>query len=304
MLLSAETLICLVRHRVTDWNYEGRAQGRSDVPLNQEGIRQAEALAQRLAGEKWSAIYSSPLKRAFSTAEAIARRVGLPVQADPGLMERDMAAAESTTEAVRRIRWPGKLLREVPGVETDDALRERALRTIRAIALRHPGERILCVAHGGLLKIFLETIAEPDAEHPQRFFLGNTAVAWVAFDGERFRLVSPPDNSHLLVDGVEFSAESWRIRLKGLERLAALTGLPAERLDAAIYRASAVESAWDGEQLVAFARMFTDYTLVGYVDIAVADEAHTHLIPVLLQRFRERFPEVTITQLPMPGGKA
>lgn len=298
--MSNETLICLVRHGVTDWNYEGRAQGRSDVPLNQEGIQQAEAAARRLAGERWDAIYSSPLKRAFATAEAVARRCGMTVQPDPGLMERDMAAAESTTEPVRRIRWPGKLLKEVPGVETDAQLRERAHRTLTAIALRHPGKRVLCVAHGGLLKAFLESIVKPDGNNPQQFFLGNTSIAWVGFNGERWRLVSPPDNSHLLVNGVEFTGENWRIRLKGMDALAAMTGLPADKLDAAIFRASAVESAWEGDRLVAFARMFTDYTLVGYVDIAVADPLHAHLIPDLLDRFRRRFPEVTLTRLPMP----
>lgn len=291
------TLICLVRHGVTDWNYEGRAQGRTDVPLNGEGRRQAEAVAERLAPERWNAIYSSPLVRAFETAKAIARKAGLEVRPDPGLMERDMAAAEGSTELDRRFRWPGRLLKEVPGVETDAELRVRATETLQAIACRHPGQRVLCVAHGGLIKVFLESLPVPAGTSPLRYVPGNTAVCWVSFDGERFALVAPPDNRHLLVDGVEFSGENWGIRAKGLKDLAALSGLPADKLDTAIYRASAVESAWYEERLVAFARAFCDGALAGYVDLVFADPDHGHLIPLLLERLQNRFPGVALNRI-------
>jgi len=297
--LSAETLICLVRHGVTDWNYEGRAQGRTDVPLNREGIQQAEAVAERLAREEWHAIYSSPLKRAFSTAEAIARRIGLPVQPEPGLMERNLTVAEGSTELDRRIRWPGKQLREIPGVETDAEMAVRAHRTLEAIARRHPGERVICVSHGGLMKVFLESVLARDGEHPRLGTPGNTAVASVGFNGERFRVIALPDTSHLLVNGIEFSGESWRAR-RNLKELAALSGLSPEMWDTIILRSSAVECAWQGDRLVAFARMFTDGVVAGYVDLVLAEPGYTHLIPVLLKRLQDRFPDVTVTRLPEP----
>ena len=64
--------LLLVRHGKTEWNESGRYQGISDISLSEEGLRQAEALGQRLAGEKIDAVYSSDLKRAVQTARTIA----------------------------------------------------------------------------------------------------------------------------------------------------------------------------------------------------------------------------------------
>ncbi|WP_330219294.1 histidine phosphatase family protein [Paenibacillus xylanivorans] len=60
--------IALIRHGSTSWNKEGRAQGNSDISLDQDGINQAELLATRLRSEDWNHIYSSTLARAKQTA--------------------------------------------------------------------------------------------------------------------------------------------------------------------------------------------------------------------------------------------
>ena len=71
------TTFGFIRHGVTAWNKEGRAQGSSDVPLDQEGIEMAQRLAERLAMEQWDVIYTSPLIRAAKTAEIIGEREDL-----------------------------------------------------------------------------------------------------------------------------------------------------------------------------------------------------------------------------------
>ena len=63
--------IVLIRHGATDWNLEGRCQGATDRELSAAGIRQAEEIARRLGVESFQAIYSSGLRRARQTAEAI-----------------------------------------------------------------------------------------------------------------------------------------------------------------------------------------------------------------------------------------
>ncbi|MGE7057422.1 histidine phosphatase family protein, partial [Paenibacillus glucanolyticus] len=64
-------VIGLIRHVITDWNVQDRVQGRSDIPLNAEGRRQAESLAERIKGDSWDVIITSPLIRARETAQII-----------------------------------------------------------------------------------------------------------------------------------------------------------------------------------------------------------------------------------------
>src|SRR5690606_17727752 len=79
------TRLCLVRHGETEWNAEGRVQGQTDIPLSAYGLAQAEAAAQVLGGQDFSAVYSSDLLRVRQTAEPSVRRLALPLQLDPAL---------------------------------------------------------------------------------------------------------------------------------------------------------------------------------------------------------------------------
>src|SRR5512140_799505 len=79
----------LVRHGETDWNRRGLCQGQADIPLNETGLAQARQTAAMLrqAGQKFAAIYSSPLMRARRTAEETAGALGLEVCFDARLGE-------------------------------------------------------------------------------------------------------------------------------------------------------------------------------------------------------------------------
>ncbi len=77
--------IYLFRHGETDWNVTHRVQGHSDIPLNANGIRQAEIVARRIADIRFDAVFASPLKRAAKTAEIMAK--GLPICFDDRLIE-------------------------------------------------------------------------------------------------------------------------------------------------------------------------------------------------------------------------
>ncbi|MCE1173400.1 MAG: histidine phosphatase family protein [Propionibacteriales bacterium] len=84
--MTARQLI-LLRHGLTDWNHSGRFQGQADVPLNEVGVAQAAAVADKLLGRDIARIYSSDLQRAAATAHTVAERLALPVQTDPRLQE-------------------------------------------------------------------------------------------------------------------------------------------------------------------------------------------------------------------------
>lgn len=86
--------IVLVRHGRTDWNREFRVQGQSDIPLNSTGKAQAEAIARALKDENVQIVYSSPLSRAYQTAQAIAKPHQLKVQTDERLKELDVGSVD------------------------------------------------------------------------------------------------------------------------------------------------------------------------------------------------------------------
>jgi broad specificity phosphatase PhoE len=168
------TTLLLVRHGETDWNAEGRLQGHTDRPLNDFGRRQAGALADRLAGDGITAVYTSDLSRARETAEIVAGRLGLPVVVDPDLRERNWGNWEGLTGSERdRVEYVG---------EEIDAHGERVMRAVRRIAELHPDERVVIVTHGGSLRrVQVATVgmALPVIE--------NCAVWSLAHEGGAFR---------------------------------------------------------------------------------------------------------------------
>src|SRR5690606_21892304 len=99
--------LALVRHGRTEWNRQRRMQGRADVPLDDHGRAQADAVGQLLSRAVWSVVVSSPLQRAAETARIIGARLGVvePVT-DPRLIERDYGVAEGLPVAEAHERWP------------------------------------------------------------------------------------------------------------------------------------------------------------------------------------------------------
>jgi broad specificity phosphatase PhoE len=138
------TVLLLVRHGETDWNAEGRLQGHTDTALNDLGRRQARALAEALTGETLEAVYASDLARARETAEIVGVQLGLPVTLHADLREKDWGTWEGLTTTERdRVELVG---------ETTGAHRERTLRALHEIAVRHPAGRVLVVTHGGSVR--------------------------------------------------------------------------------------------------------------------------------------------------------
>ena len=92
-----KTQLLLIRHGETAWNAEHRIQGQLDIPLSPQGMLQAAQLAEFLADEPVSAIYSSELSRAWLTAAPLASRLELEVIAEPRLRERSFGIFEGLT---------------------------------------------------------------------------------------------------------------------------------------------------------------------------------------------------------------
>ncbi|MDI9635586.1 histidine phosphatase family protein [Kamptonema cortianum] len=86
--------IYLIRHGQTEWNASGRAQGHSDVELDETGKRQAEVLAQALCDANIQRVFSSDLKRCVATATPLVQMAGLQLEARPDLRERTFGELE------------------------------------------------------------------------------------------------------------------------------------------------------------------------------------------------------------------
>ena len=149
------TTILLARHGETDWNRENRFQGHADPPLNETGRAQASELARALADEPLAAVYSSPLRRAFETAQVVAAPHGLePVGVD-ALREVDVGSWQGLTRAEVEERFPEQFARWLEyeqgwdDGESYDEMGSRVISALLELAAAHEGERILAVSHGG-----------------------------------------------------------------------------------------------------------------------------------------------------------
>jgi probable phosphoglycerate mutase len=186
------TNLILVRHGETDWNLERRWQGHADPGLNDTGRRQAVELAARFASTSVDALYSSDLARARETADVIGESLGLPVSLDPRLREVDVGEWSGLTTAEIELRHPDGLERRRRGGtgwtngESYEAMGERVLEALRAIASSHPAGRVVVVTHGGpLCSVWLaaggelanwERCANADMDE---FAVENGEVRWI-----------------------------------------------------------------------------------------------------------------------------
>lgn len=206
--------LILIRHGQTTANARGIGQGRADWPLSDLGHRQAAATAKRIATlTPIAAVYTSPLSRAADTAAPIAAALGLAPIPVPELVEIDVGVLSGRTWAELEELHPREMAafalaeretphprnRElIPGWEPIPAIVARTWGAIRAIAARHPGERTVVVAHGGVLNAFLTHLLEGDArEVPWVHHVANCAITHLALEPAGPRAIALRDIDHV-----------------------------------------------------------------------------------------------------------
>jgi probable phosphoglycerate mutase len=161
-------LLTLIRHGETHANLEGVWHGSTDGPLTERGAAQAARVA-AFAGERLRdavALYSSPLRRARDTAQAIAQVLELAVSLHPGLAEFHLGSWEGKT--YRDLMQQHRLWEHMKsdpdfaphGGESPRGVTERITGALREIAEGHPGQRVIVVTHGGALSLGLAHLLE------------------------------------------------------------------------------------------------------------------------------------------------
>jgi broad specificity phosphatase PhoE len=197
----------LVRHGETDHNRNNLALGRADVPLNETGLRQAEALAGALAKEEIAAVYSSPLQRALTTAAPIAAAHGLEVMSEDALIEMDVGEMDGLAFSEVREKFPGLLERwrgedgpEQPmgGGERLIDVRERAWAALGRIAPEHEDEGVCVVTHNFVILALLTQALGLDLANHRRLRHSVAAISRLDWDADgRPQIVSLNDTCHL-----------------------------------------------------------------------------------------------------------
>ena len=161
-------LLCIARHGETDWNKRGVLQGWLDVPVNDLGRQQARDMAASMAGEGFTAVWTSPLARARETADIIAAEWRLaPPRCHEGLKERHFGAIQGIPKSELAELNPAlleQILRrnpaaQFPGGESMGEFADRMLRAVTEIAAHHHGARVLVITHGWVMDVVTRHIS-------------------------------------------------------------------------------------------------------------------------------------------------
>jgi len=212
-------LVTLIRHGETDWNLEGRIQGHLQIPLNERGRAQAEALAVHLKGSSFDAVYSSDLLRARQTAQAIVRHSGQKICEEVRLREWNLGvlAGLLRSQAEQIQPWADKIRRDylvdepIPGGESIRGRFERVTAAVADIAACHRGQSVLVVSHGGPLGDCYRRATGRGIEERMKIDLFNASINQVHVDGDAWTLITWAITEHLAAIG---SLPNWEGRPK------------------------------------------------------------------------------------------
>jgi len=198
------TDIILARHGETEWNVEEVFRGRIDIELNQTGVKQAELLAEYLGGLKIDAVYSSPLKRALTTAEVIAGYHQLDVEIAPGLTDFDYGKwqglpHQEVKEKYKELyaQWinnPNQV--RIPAGESLGDVRERAIGVVNNVIAQYAGTVVL-VSHRVVNKVLICALLGLDNSHFWNIRLDISGITIFTYENKRFILTGHNDTSFL-----------------------------------------------------------------------------------------------------------
>ena len=199
------TSVYLVRHGQTAWNKEEIFRGRTDVPLDETGLKQAELAGQYFKGIEIHAIYSSPLSRAWQTAQKIAQIQTVKVEPLEGIL--DMSFGDWEGHAHQEIRkmdnetyrqWvESPHLVKLPGGESLDDVRGRVMAALEEVLRKHSEKTIVLVSHRVVCKVMICAILGLDNSHFWQIAQDTTAINLIQYKKGKYILSLMNETCHL-----------------------------------------------------------------------------------------------------------
>jgi broad specificity phosphatase PhoE len=198
-----------VRHGETDWSRERRFAGGRDVPLTAAGRVQCEAVAKALAGSAIAAVYTSPLERARTSAEVIAKPHRLAVTVEPAFREMAFGEWEGLTRDEAAARFPGQKaawgatphLAVPPGGEALTDVVARVAEGVRELIALHEGETVVLVSHAIVIRLIVLAALGLGAERLWTVDASPAGITEIEYQGAWVTVHRMNTLAHL--DGVE-----------------------------------------------------------------------------------------------------
>ena len=203
------THVILIRHGQSQGNAEGRFGGHTDTPLSAKGRKQAQATANALATQKFSAIYSSDLPRAIDTATPLVKLTGAPLITTDAFRERSVGVMEGLTfeEAAEQypVQYEALLHRDfehvLEGGESYRQTLDRASTALDEAIKKHSGGRIAVFTHTGAICILiLHLMGALDSKELKPVWIATTNCGLARFelrDDGLVRVLAINDTRHL-----------------------------------------------------------------------------------------------------------
>lgn len=187
------TFLCFVRHGETEWNVQRKIQGRTDIPLNENGKKQALDCKQFLSLQQWDCIVSSPLKRAIQTADIINESLNVPLIIMEDFIERNYGTIEGLTLQQRASLDPNF---QCPLQEKLEVLTTRILNGMNQLHFQYRNKNIIVVAHGGVINRMLALLSD-GVIGSGKTRLHNGGLTYVQFKEGKWQVVNYNQTTHM-----------------------------------------------------------------------------------------------------------
>ncbi len=209
------TRLYLVRHGETLWNSSGKYQGVTDIPLSEEGHRQADVLAERFVKLDLDKIYSSPLSRAYDTAKRVADKKNIDVISDWHFREINFGEWEGHTVPELKEKYGRPYLdfldnpyeMPFPGDGALKTVQKRVEEGMESILGENEDKNIMIVSHGGIVRLSIMSLMELDGSFYRKLWIDNTGITRIDLKEGRRILVSLNDSAHRKMD--ENQVKRW-----------------------------------------------------------------------------------------------